>query len=536
MKDIELPRGSRSDATTLRRRTTATTPLGPLPVDRSTDRRVVTPKRARLVFRPATVVAACVSRLIACAGLAILLFASGAAQAATPQDALSVLERAATFFRDRLGVEGTYVWRYSADGTVRMGEGGKVPSSIGWVEPPGTPAIGAAFLRLHQITGQPEWLEAARTVAEALVRTQLVSGGWFYKIETSPELVGQWCYRSLDAAKKCPDAEDNPNRNRTVLDDNTTQSVLNFLMWFDEASAHSVPVVDEAIKKGLKRLMKAQYANGAFPVFFTDKIPGQDVPSAAEATMPDSWSQTWIKPVTAPYFVTNDNLPRNVGRSFLNAYRLYGKDQYLATARRVGDFLLAAQLLAPQRGWSQQYDRTMQPVWGREFEPPSVVSHETAGCIEYLIELSGETGERKYLDAARSAADWLEAVRLPDGNWARFYELKTDRPLYVDNENRLTFSDDDLLGHYGMKGQFEIPKVLARLRSIEKGAPIVPAKLWVSEADELDPSELSAQAQAFVDGIDAQGRWADDGWIDGRRFMQGVFVLARFFEDNGDGP
>ncbi|TPN69870.1 hypothetical protein FJ986_03650 [Mesorhizobium sp. B1-1-1] len=467
----------------------------------------------------------------------------GTALAGAPQsqptvaEAREAIEAAGAYFRDHLGVAGTYVWKYSLDGQKRVGEGGTVPASVGWVQPPGTPAVGAAFLRIFEVTGDKQWLQSAQVVATALVKTQLESGGWFYKIETDPQKAATWCYRALKVGGNiCRDIKDNPQRNETVLDDNNTQSVLNFLVWFDLASGGSDPDVRSCIDRALHRLMRVQYPNGAFPVFFKGAAPGADVKAAAKASIPASWSHEWQKPDRPPYFIVNDNLPRDMGRLFLNAYRTYHDPAYLKTAEKVGDFLLAAQLPAPQQGWAQGYDRSMQPVWGRRFEPPAVVSRETAGNIDYLIELNEQNRDARLLHAATTAATWLQAARLSDGSWARFYELNTNRPLYIDEGGQVTFDDMDLLKHYGMKTGAEIEPVFARLESATRGQRVSRQRLWISAADELSTGELNSKVRQLVDSQDTQGRWVEGRFIEGEDFVEGVFALARFISAQASEP
>jgi hypothetical protein len=465
------------------------------------------------------------------AGLAILLvggFANAADKPSAAQ-AIAAMERAGAYFRDRLGIDGTYVWQYSVDGKVRRGEGGAINNSTGWVQPPGTPAVGAAFLRIYEVSGDKQWLEAAHMVARALVRTQLVSGGWSKSIETDPGEMSQWCYRSgRSKGDSCEENKNNPSFNRTQLDDNNTQSVLNFLMWFDKASTARDPKVRESIEFALRRLMKVQYSNGAFPSSFSEKAPGADQDTASRASIPANWPRDWVKPERPPYFVINDHLLRDTGRLFLNAYHTYHRPNYLRTAMKIGDFLVAAQLPPPQQGWAQMYNHMLQPVWGRKFEPPSVASSETAGNIEYLIELHQETSKVQYLETAKTAANWLKASRLPDGTWARFYELNSDRPLYVDNNYKVTYDDRDLLSHYRMKGAFNIQPLLDRMTLHDTEKVASGSGFWVNSADDLEEHEVEAEAQRLIGSQDAEGRWIEGDWIEGQKFIDAVFILARF--------
>ena len=81
-----------------------------------------------------------------------------------------------------------------------------------------------------------------------------------------------------------------------------------------------------------------------------------------------------------------------------------------------------------------------------------------------------ETGDKKYLEPIPRALDYFDAVALADGRLARFYELKTNKPLYFTKEYELTYNDDDLPTHYGFKisdGSESISKEYERLRNLD---------------------------------------------------------------------
>lgn len=61
------------------------------------------------------------------------------------------------------------------------------------------------------------------------------------------------------------------------------------------------------------------------------------------------------------------------------------------------------------------------------------------------------TGGRKYLAPIPRALAYLKASQLPDGLLARFYELKTNKPLYFTKDYQLTHDDSDVPTHYGFK-------------------------------------------------------------------------------------
>src|SRR5262245_15736742 len=116
--------------------------------------------------------------------IALLAAAVPAAAGPLREEADRALRRAVEFYRDRVAAHGGYVYRYSADLKLREGEGKTGPDTV-WVEPPGTPAVGMAYLEAYERTGQEYLLDATRAAADCLVRGQLRSGGWAAAIEVA---------------------------------------------------------------------------------------------------------------------------------------------------------------------------------------------------------------------------------------------------------------------------------------------------------------------------------------------------------------
>lgn len=445
--------------------------------------------------------------------------------AALAAQAAAALHRAVAFYREQVATEGSYLWKYSPDLTARRGEGMASPSQ-GWVQPPGTPAIGQAYLDAWQATGDEYILAAAVEAAHALVATQLVSGGWYHWIEFDPEQRLAWCYRrppsGCAAGQRATEAfHDNDARDASTLDDAITQSALAFLIGVDRALGGTDAAVGEAVEYGLGKLLEAQYPNGAWPVRFDWKVPDRLTASAWRARYPASWPRAFTPPASAEIYVLNDHLVRDAVRVLLLAARVYDRPEYRAGALRAGEFLLAAQLPAPQPGWAQGYDRRLTPIWGRRFEPPALASWETGSTIEALLELHLAFGDRRYLEAAAHAAAWLEQVRFADGRWARFYELETDRPLYMTTDHQLTYVADDLPTHYGFVDRFGLPEVLERFHQVADGG----------RAAAAPPDDLDRRAVAVADLIaaqDPQGRWIDRDMIRSARFIEHVGLLAGY--------
>ena len=153
-------------------------------------------------------------------------------------------------------------------------------------------------------------------------------------------------------------------------------------MRVDVALSGGDPLIRDAARYGLDKVIAAQYPNGAWPVRFDRRVPHGRAWAAWRARYPETWSRTWVEITDPLFYATNDNLIGDTIRVFLLAHRLYGREEYLATAIRAGEFLLAAQMPEPQPGWAQLYNRDMEPIWaasssrrrshpGRRVAPPT---------------------------------------------------------------------------------------------------------------------------------------------------------------------
>jgi hypothetical protein len=164
----------------------------------------------------------------------------------------------------------------------------------------------------------------------------------------------------------------------------------------------------------------------------------------------------------------------------------------------------------------------MQPVWERKFEPPAVTAGESQDVIETLFMLYDETGDERFLAAGRRAIAYLKTCLLPDGGLARFYELKTNRPLFFTKNYRLTDSRDDLPTHYA----FLVPSRLDRLEAE------LNARATRGVVDVLGKRRPDIRrAKAIVEAQDGRGAWVDrDGAIRSQTFIDHMGALGQFVE------
>jgi len=449
-----------------------------------------------------------------------------AAEPPTRSQAAAGLRKAVAFFREKVAVGGGYVWRYSADLTKREGEG-KVGATTVWVQPPGTPTVGEALVEVYELTRGRYYLDAARESAMALLRGQMHSGGWMARIELDPARRRRYAYRAdgKPAAKA---------RDYSSLDDDQTQSALRFLMRYDKATAFADKPVHEAVLYGLDRLLAAQFPNGGWPQVYRGPADASKHP-VKPAGYRESGRYPRIK-AYSDFYTLNDNLMGDVIDTLLRAWRVYDEKRYRQAALRAGDFLILAQMPQPQPGWAQQYDFDMCPAWARKFEPPAITGGESQQVMMTLMDLYELTGQRKYVEPIGRALAYYKRSLLPDGRLARFYELKTNRPLYFTRDYKLTYDDADMPTHYA----FKIGSSLGR---IEKRYDALTSRPWrqppQARASASRPS--GATVRRVLDAMDDRGAWVEAGkmryWpkadptrkvIDPRTFVRNVRLLARY--------
>ena len=415
--------------------------------------------------------------------------------------AVETMVKATRYFRGQVATNGGYLWLYQSDLTRREGEGIASPTTI-WVQPPGTPSVGMAFLQAYDATGDTLFLNGAVEAAQALVWGQLASGGWDYRIDFDPQKSKNWHYRR-DVEQS--DRTTGERRNRTTLDDDNTQSALRLLMQVDQRLDFAAADVHRAVLYGLESLLKAQYPNGAWPQRYSEWADLSQFP-VQQARYPATWSRQYPKQRYLAYYTFNDNAIADVIETMIEAHKIYGDERWRRAAERGGDFIILAQMPDPQPAWAQQYNLAMEPAWARRFEPPAITGGESFGVMQILLELYLAYGEPRFLEPIPRALAWAKAAQLPDGRMARFYELQTNRPLYFTKEYALTYSDADLPTHYAFKVGNRTDRIEGLYQRILKEG----RETIIAERAQVRPV-AAERIQAIIDALDAEGRWLEEG-------------------------
>lgn len=284
---------------------------------------------------------------------------------------------------------------------------------------------------------------ALDTVAERMLVYQRSVGGW-------PKAVGEVKVdytHALSPAQRAGTLDDK-GRNDATIDNNATTREIEYLVKAFRRTNN--PAYRQGAERGIRYLLKMQYANGGFPQFYPDfsgyrhQITYNDNAMVrALLVLRDVAGQRGAYAAVAPDLVApaKDAVARGTDCILKTQYRRRG------------------QLTA----WCAQYDeKTLQPAKARAFELASLSGDESVDILRFLMDIEKPSPEVK--TAIESGVAWLDKVKLKDlamkeidapkeprGKdrvivpapgatlWARFYELDTDRPIYVGRDSKVHY-------------------------------------------------------------------------------------------------
>lgn len=309
--------------------------------------------------------------------------------------------------------------------------------------------------------------EEAVRIAENVLLYQRANGGWPRNRDMVAEL-------SADQRAALRDDREKPG---ATIDNRSTYPQIRFLARVHTATSDAR--FRDAALRGVDYLLDAQYENGGWPQYWP----------LGPAT--DNSRNSAHNPRDLSHFITlNDNAMAGVldllldvargedGFAFVDGAR---KGRAKASVDRAVELLLDLQVAVDgnRTAWAAQYDeRTLEPRWGRKFEPVSLAGNESVGIARFLMRL--EEPSPRVVDAIQSAVAWFDATRLEgvrvevspepmevdnwNGTvrftdrhdrtlvkdseapslWARFYEIGTNRPVFASDDDTIRYRHDEI--------------------------------------------------------------------------------------------
>lgn len=281
---------------------------------------------------------------------------------------------------------------------------------------------------------KPAWFAspAGRAAVDNVLRYQSAEGGW-------PKNTNLLAPATPEAL-----AEIQRGGKANTIDNQATTLPLRFLAAATAATGDARSRA--AVERGLDYLFASQYPNGGFPQFY---------------------------PLRKGYYTRitfNDGAMINVLELLRDVAEARAPFDVIDAARRTRaaeavvrglDCIRRTQIKQDGRltAWCAQHDEhTLAPAWARAYEPPSLSGAESVGIVRFLM--SVEKPSTEIVAAIEGAVAWFRAVPLTGRRvksvpktggkadavlvddpaapplWARFYELGTNRPLYMDRDSK----------------------------------------------------------------------------------------------------
>jgi len=284
-----------------------------------------------------------------------------------------------------------------------------------------------------------------KEIADNILLYQKNNGGWPKNYDMLAILTKQQKAKVLKAKSSL----------HTTFDNHTTYSQIEYLAKVYEIT--KIKKYKNASLRGIDFTLSAQYPNGGWPQFF---------PLEANYSTHITFNDDVFVGVMNMLKDIMDNKPYY---SFVDSARR----QKVKIAFDKGlDCILKCQIIDNEKltVWCQQHDETdLRPAKARAYELPSICNDESAGIVLLLMSLDNPSKE--VINSVQAAVKWFEdsklfgirvqeisapEVKFPLGVskidrvvikdptappiWARFYELKTHRPLFSNRKSELLYS------------------------------------------------------------------------------------------------
>jgi PelA/Pel-15E family pectate lyase len=290
------------------------------------------------------------------------------------------------------------------------------------------------------IRQEPEWYSsvAARSLADSVLQYQSPQGGW---------------PKNTDLARPPRSPAEMPGiGTANSLDNDATTVPIEFLARMVHGTGESR--YREAFERGIDYLLAAQYPNGGWPQFYPLRKGYYSHITYNDGAM------------VRTLIVLRDAAAGQPPYEFVDETR---RTKAAAAVERGIDCILRTQI--KQDGkltvWCAQHDEeSLAPAWARKYEPPSLSGSESVGIVRFLMDIEKPTPE--IIVAVEGACAWFEAVAIhgqrleqftdADGQrdrrvvldaaaeplWARFYQLDTNRPIFLDRDSVVRYAYSEL--------------------------------------------------------------------------------------------
>lgn len=354
--------------------------------------------------------------------MAACSFASLSAQYLKMHDeVLKTMKTATRFMMDQVSYKGGFVWAYLPDFSRSWGEL-EARRTMVWIQAPGTPLVGQLLLDAYHATGDEYYYGEAKKVADVLIWGQESCGGWNYMFDMAGENSMKEWYATIGKNGWRMEEFQHYYGNAT-FDDSVTSDVAKFLLRIYVEKYD--PVFRPSLDKAIHFILESQYPVGGWP---------QRYPLKYDHVF--QGKEDYSSFITLNDDVISDNID-----FLLQCYQVLGMKNLKEPIMRALNLMLVLQQGEPYAGWADQYTmEDLQPAHARSYEPRGINAGTTVGMIYRLCDYYKLTGETKFLSGIPAAIRFLESMKLPDSEVARFGRRPLEEgeilvPRFIDPEN-----------------------------------------------------------------------------------------------------
>jgi PelA/Pel-15E family pectate lyase len=261
-----------------------------------------------------------------------------------------------------------------------------------------------------------EWYASAEAlrISDNLVLYQRASGGWPKNIDMA---------KPLSESGRASLLRDQSKTDSTI-DNGATYTQLSFLARV--ITAKHMERHRESFMKGLDYLLKAQYANGGWPQFYPDLTGYYKHITYNDDAMIGVMKLLRDVADAKPAYEFVDEQRRESARSAVEkGIECILKTQVVVNGKRTV--------------WCAQHDEvTLAPAAARTYEVVSLSGGESVGIVQFLMSIKNPSPD--VVESIESAITWFEQSQLKGPIWARFYEIGTNRPIFVGRDGVVKYS------------------------------------------------------------------------------------------------
>ncbi|MDT0688908.1 pectate lyase [Salegentibacter sp. F188] len=281
----------------------------------------------------------------------------------------------------------------------------------------------------------------AQRIADNVMLYQNNNGGWNKNINMADELT---------PAEKRQLQKEKAEETGTTIDNGATVKQMRYLAKVYDATGEEA--YKQSFLQGIDFLLEAQYENGGWPQFYPIREGYYEHITFNDGAM-----------------IGVMNLLRDVALEeepfiFVDAERQ--EDAQKAIEKGL-EIILKTQIKVDGKltAWAAQHDKnSLEPAKARSYELPSLSGKESVDIVEYLMKI--EEPNEQVKNAIRSAVKWFEDSKVtgkklvrkndsslprgydrvlvedPDADllWARFYEIGTNKPMFVGRDGIVKYN------------------------------------------------------------------------------------------------